>query len=223
MSPTLAPGTESVELVAVKDNTLYEDAAGARSNGSGEYLFVGATNTPSLRRALVAFDVSGTVPAGATVTAVRLTFVLSKASSFDPHQVSLHRALADWGEGDSDALVNEGNGASAAPGDATWLDRFFDTETWQNEGGDFAAEPSARLVVAGFDRRAGFGPYTWSSTDALVADVQAWLDDPASNFGWAVIGVEEGQRTSKRFNSRENKNLELRPVLTVEYRRASTE
>ena len=94
-SRELAPGTESVDLAAAKDNTLYEDAAGAWSNGAGEHLFVGATNRPSIRRALIAFDLSGTVPEGATITAVRLTLALNRASSFDPHDLSLHRVLAE--------------------------------------------------------------------------------------------------------------------------------
>jgi hypothetical protein len=36
-----------------------------------------------------------------------------------------------------------------------------------------------------------------------VADVQQWLDQPASNFGWIIIGNESQSGTSKRFNSRE--------------------
>jgi hypothetical protein len=37
----------------------------------------------------------------------------------------------------------------------------------------------------------------------MVADVQQWLDQPASNFGWIIIGNESQSGTSKRFNSRE--------------------
>lgn len=203
-TPTLAPSAESVEIAAVKDSTLYEHPDGALSNGSGEYLFAGATNGPKLRRTLIAFDVAAAVPQGATITAVRLTLVLSKGSTSDAEPISLHRALAGWGEGPSDAPGNEGGGAESVAGDATWLHRVFDGERWQNEGGDFAAEASASVMVAGIDLAAGFGLYTWGSTEALVADVQAWLDDPANDFGWMIGGVEEGQRTAKRFNSREN-------------------
>ena len=216
-SPTPAPGSETVALMAVRDNTLIEDPDGQLSNGSGEYFFAGMTNTPKIRRALIAFDVAGAVPAGATITAVRLTLARTKVGSFDEYPVALHRALADWGEGDSDVEFEEGRGAPAETGDATWIHRFFDTETWQNEGGDFVEEASASAIVGGIDIVTQFAVYTWGSTEQLLADVQGWLDDPASDFGWMILGLEEGTRTSKRFASREHSNAERRPVLTVEY------
>lgn len=61
------------------------------------------------------------------------------------------------------------------------------------------------------------GSYTWSSTSALVADIQNWLDNPDSNFGWLVLGDETGNRTTKRLDSRENESEENRPVLTIKY------
>src|SRR5207248_8531965 len=48
----------------------------------------------------------------------------------------------------------------------------------------------------------------------MAADVQSWLDDPASNFGWLVLGNEATSTTSKRFDTRETTTP---PVLTVEY------
>lgn len=225
-TPTTAPPTESpppvagnqtVDLMAARDNTLIEDPDGEQSNGAGKYLFVGVTSAPEIRRALIAFDVAGAVPPGSTITSVPLTLALSKYAVPDEQQVALHRALADWGEGDSDAVDNEGRGAPAGARDATWLHRFFDTETWENEGGDFAGEASASAAIGGPDLGGGFAPQTWGSTASLVADVQAWLDDPSSNFGWVIVGLEEGERTTKRFNSREHSSAESRPVLTVEY------
>ena len=51
----------------------------------------------------------------------------------------------------------------------------------------------------------------------MVADAQAWLDTPATNFGWILIGNEAQLKTAKRFNSRENPNSSNRPVLTLDY------
>ena len=48
----------------------------------------------------------------------------------------------------------------------------------------------------------------------MVADVQSWLVNPASNFGWLVLGDESGSGTAKRFDTRESASP---PVLTVEY------
>jgi hypothetical protein len=108
--------------------------------------------------------------------------------------------------------MGEGDGAPATPNDATWRHRFFDTIFWTNEGGDFSATVSASQSVG------GIGQYTWSSTQ-MVADVQSWLDDPASNFGWLVLGNETTIATAKRFDTRESASP---PMLTIQYRVVAT-
>ena len=47
------------------------------------------------------------------------------------------------------------------------------------------------------------GDYTWSSAQ-MIADVQSWLDNPAINFGWLVLGDESTSTTTKRFDTRES-------------------
>ena len=61
-----------VVLDAARDNTLYEDATGGRSNGAGQYMFTGNTDDPRIRRALIAFDVAGQIPAGSVINSVEL-------------------------------------------------------------------------------------------------------------------------------------------------------
>lgn len=76
---------------------------GSLSNGAGQYLFAGNTAQGALRRALLAFDLSN-LPANAQLTRAALTLTLSRTNSFSgdqPH--TLHRVLAAWGEGLSDA------------------------------------------------------------------------------------------------------------------------
>ncbi|MCA9289636.1 MAG: multicopper oxidase family protein, partial [Phycisphaerales bacterium] len=58
--------------------------------------------------------------------------------------------------------------------------------------------------------------YEWTGA-GLIADVQAWLDDPASNHGWFLYGNESESGTTKRFDSRENPNAGDRPVLIVDF------
>ena len=73
-------GTLSAEemiFLPVRDNTLYEDAEGNVSSGSGQHMFVGRINRGSLRRGLVAFDLTG-LPSGAQVTAASLQCNVSK-------------------------------------------------------------------------------------------------------------------------------------------------
>ena len=201
---------DSVTLTATRDNTLYEQVGGGLSNGAGVYIFTGTTATATLRRrALLRFDLS-TIPAGSTVNSATLQLNMSRTIS-NAQSVGLHRVLADWGEGTSDATSEEGQGAAATSGDATWEHRFYNTELWTTVGGDF--DPAARATVS----VVGLGLYTWGSTSGMVADVQAWVDAPASNFGWMLLGNEAGAGTAKRFDSRENAVEANRPRLTVDF------
>ena len=202
------PGATTIEPSA--DNTLFEDSSNFRSNGAGEHLFVGNTNSGNTRRALLRFDVAAAVPAGATVTAVSLRMRMSRTRGGNV-TVTLHRVLADWGEGASDANGPEGRGASAQTGDATWRHRFAEAQLWDSLGGDFEAQSSGSALIG------GTGSDTWPSTDGMVADVQSWLDDPDANFGWLLRGNESGIRTAKRFDSRENGTAGNRPQLTIDF------
>ncbi|NOT02878.1 MAG: hypothetical protein HOP29_19940, partial [Phycisphaerales bacterium] len=119
------------------------------------------------------------------------------------------RVAADWGEGASDAPLREGNGAAAAVNDATWRHRFFSGVFWSTMGGQYSGTTSGSAVVG------GIGSYTWGSTSQMVADVQGWLDSPATNFGWIMIGGEAATATVKRFSSREAIDPAERPTLTI--------
>ena len=158
----------------------------------------------------MAFDIASVIPEGATVDSVALTLNMSKTQA-GAEAIELHRLLARWGEGASDAASNEGGGIAAAPGDATWVHTVFDTQEWEAAGGDFATQ------AAGTERVSGLGQYTWASTDEMVADVQSWLDDASTNFGWLLLGNEATTQTSKRFDSRENGTEGNRPILTVKF------
>ncbi|MHC4447231.1 MAG: DNRLRE domain-containing protein [Planctomycetota bacterium] len=201
---------------ASKDNTLFEDATGSLSNGAGPHLYVGKTGNFAsfrLRRGLIAFDVAGSVPAGSTIQSVTLTLHLSQAAPGSGNQtVSLHRVLADWGEGASNAETPGGMGATALPGDATWLHTFFDTSLWSTAGGDFTLTVSASATVGVMTAF-----YTWGSTPQMEADVQSALDNPASNFGWLIRGNEVDGGTAKRFDTRENATPSFRPMLEIEF------
>lgn len=199
----------TVDVPAVADNTLYEDLAGSISNGAGEHVFVGRNRQGNVRRGLFQFDVAGSLPDGATVSSASLQLHVSKSRP-GSDTISLHRVLAAWGEGDSDATGSEGLGASASEGDATWLDRTFGSGLWETAGGDFTATSTAGTSVG------GAGDYTWSSPQ-MVRDVQGWFDDPASNFGWLLMGNELTNQTAVRFDSRENSTESVRPVLTINF------
>ncbi len=214
---SVSPGLTIADVINInpsKDNTLYEfDATkGDLSNALGMHFFAGETGMGELRRGVLAFDIAGNIPPGSTILGVTLSLNMSRTADNTARTVELHKLLADWGEGTSQASGEEGTGAPATPNDATWRHRFFDTVFWTTEGGDFSATVSASQSVS------VLGVYTWSSSQ-MLADVQSWLDDPATNFGWLVLGDESTIATAKRFDTRESASP---PVLTIQFRSAPT-
>ena len=199
----------TVDLQAVADNVLYESASGNVSNGLGKYLYAGNGTNGLRRRAVVAFDVSS-LPSTALVQSASLKLYCNQGNG-GPVAVALHRLLQSWGEGTSDATGDEGTGAAATANDATWLHRYYPTLFWTTAGGTFSPSPSATLDVG-----SGGVLYSWTSA-ALAADVQAWVDAPASNFGWVVIGYEVDSTKTKRFDSCQGSTAANRPVLHVTY------
>lgn len=198
---------DSVSVGPQKDNTLYETTTGNTSNGAGNFLFAGRNSqaTNSIRRGLVAFDFAA-IPAGSIINSVSLTLHQDSTNPANA-TVSLHRLAEGWGEGTS---VGLGNGAPATTSDATWLHRSFNSVLWSTPGGAFAAAPSAATVVG------GNGFYTWTSP-TLVSDVQAFVNNPGSNFGWMLRGDESTAGSAKRFHTREETEPSFRPNLTIDY------
>jgi hypothetical protein len=204
---TVAAQASEVTIGALRDNTLYAES-GNESNGSGSHFFAGVNGLTQVRRGLVRFDVAPTVPAGSTIVAVELTLHMSMTNG-GPHSVRLHRVLADWGQGTSNAGSGEGAGTGATTNDATWTRRFYPSTSWATPGGDFDPTLSAATVV---DQP---GYYKWTGP-VLAADVQAMLDTPSSNFGWLLQNENENDTaTAKRFDSRENATAAFKPSLRV--------
>ncbi|MEZ5404605.1 MAG: DNRLRE domain-containing protein [Verrucomicrobiia bacterium] len=194
---------DSVVLNPVKDNAIYEE--GDLSNGAGDHLFAGQNNNGNNRRSFLAFTFNA-LPTNAIVTNVVLQMTNSlSAPGSGGRNIALHRLTGDWGEGTSDALNAEGQGAAAAMGDVTWTNAFFGGALWTTPGGDFVVAPSA-VALVNLE-----GNYSWSSV-GLVNDVNFWLTNGSANFGWIVIGDESATQTAKRFDSRTSGNP---PVLTI--------
>lgn len=198
-----------VAIEAIKDNVLYETLDGSASNALGRHLYVGNRNTGDRRRTVVAFDLSA-IPQGSTVLTAGLGLYCNQSSGAS-FPVQLHRVVADWGEGSSQAGGNEATGAPATNGDATWLHRFFPDVTWTNPGGDFLAMSSASVMVGAANQF-----FTWTG-DSVVADVQHWVNMPHMNFGWALLGDEMTSANTKRFDSRQGTTPANHPILIVTY------
>ncbi len=202
-------GADVVNIPASMDNTLYENEFGDLSNGAGDHMFVGINGNSLKRRAVIRFDVAGLVPAGSMINSASLTLSMSRTTS-GPQTQSIHRIIADWGEAGSHATGQEGSGAFAQPGDATWLHMFSNTALWVTEGGDFDPSASDSQVIN------GPASYSWAGPQ-VVGDVQDMLNIPAGNFGWLIMGVETGVDTAKRYDTKDNTNAVVHPVLVVDF------
>jgi hypothetical protein len=211
--PTLTLAA-TLSLTPSKDNTLYQPLAGEEnSNGAGETLYTGSSNhTPITHRALLAFDLASSLPAGSTITSATLTITVGDAPRNSPQQtLQLQRLTADWGEGTSNTGDPGGQGVPATPNDATWDFRFFPATPWSTPGGDFSPTLSSSALAH------GLGTYTFPSTPQLVADLQSFLDSPSSNFGWTLRADESTPGSSLGIESRENPDPSLRPTLSITY------
>lgn len=218
-----APTT--IAIGASKDSTIYSNRVD-RASGGGNGLFTGTNGQDDPRRALIAFDVAGAVPAGAVIQHVQLTLVLGQLPTgpADTSTVGLHRLVADWGEGTTqqqnppnDSFGGMGQGAPSLDGDVTWNARFFSATTptpWATPGGDFVPTASASAAI-GLPLNVG---YSWDSTAGLMNDVQGWLDDPSSNFGWMLANADETSTSTFRvFYSRHVATEAWRPQLSITY------
>ena len=195
-----------ITIAPVADTTIYEESD-ELSNGAGQHFFAGRTASGLNRRALLRFDLSA-FPAGTIVHSATLVLEMDRTNA-GPEPIVIHRLLNAWGEAGSIAPGGGGGGGDAQPGDATWLHRTFPTVFWSNPGADFAPTPSASAPVD------GVGTYAWSGL-GLATDVQYWIDSPAQNHGWILVGNESAQPSAKRFASRQNQEPTLRPYLQID-------
>lgn len=212
--PQFLPAQVTITLDAAADNTLYFDPTGSISNGIGPGFFCGSNSQGAIRRALVKFDIAGNIPANATITAVSLQLTVTQSQPVQS-VVTMHLVTQDWGEGNSVAGGQGGQGGVAQPNDATWLHTFYNAMFWNNPGGDFNSNVEASQAVL------NDGVYTWTSS-GLVNHVQNWLINPASNFGWILLGSESSLSSSKRFASREFPTSGSRPKLIITYTQPCT-
>ena len=190
---------DSVTLIPVADTTLF--ATDPTNNlGASTQLVGGSNGNTSPRRALIRFDFS-TLPPNAVVQSVTLTLIVTKVAGGVPvaSVFDLHRLLVDWKEGTGTGLF----GLGAKPGETTWATRFYPSTPWTQPGG--AAQSDFSDVVSASTFVDGLGSYAFGSSSNLVADVQQWLSNPQTNFGWILISESEGINfTVRRFASRED-------------------
>lgn len=212
-----AARADSVTLTPVAD-TMLSEYFPVNNFGATDYLNCGTSERNTRNRALLRFDF-GTIPPGSRITSATLKIEVTRVSNngYAIAQFNVHRLLVPWGEGIQTNAPGglQGQGSPAQTNEATWGHRFaFTTNTWSSPGGGatndyFHTASTANTIYTPQD-------YPFPSTSGLVADVQLWLDQPATNFGWIIVCANEAALyTARRFGSREDPVNT--PLLTIDY------
>jgi hypothetical protein len=202
----LQPSADATLIATAPDNGL----------GSADFFNAGTTGGGNPNRALLLFDLSSAIPPGAIITGASLSLSVVREPNGKQNSIfSLRRMLQSWGEGvQVPGEAGPGLGSLAGPGEATWNQRFVDGAAWSQPGGQAGVDYSTVLSSTAFVGLLG-DDMIFNSTAASVADVQAWLDNPASNFGWMLRTESEGvNKTARSFASRESG---FGPTLTVNF------
>jgi hypothetical protein len=183
--------TVSVTLTPTVDTCIYS----GRDNIQGNATIIAGTRLEGVKdRGLLRFDLTS-IPEVATILSARvhLTVVRVPQAAADS-DFSLFRMVTPWGE------------------EATWSNATANI-SWEApgalEGTDYFPESSATRRIS------KLGVYEFESTEKLIADVQNWLDDPASNRGWLLkTASEKVIETARHFGSSESGQP---PQLLIEY------
>ncbi len=208
----------TVNLAPIQDNSIFS-LVQTNSNGLGS-IFAGVPGTGSPTRGLIQFDIAGNVPATATITNVVLTLDLEQRGPNvmppvpQPEPYDIHVLLTAWGEGPSvGGGPGGGIGVPAVAPDATWMMAMTGGAPWVAPGGDFIPGISATALVPWTNTGGGI-PVVWTG-GTMVAEVQNWLNSPATNFGWIIKQNNEANtQLAARFGS---KDLGFAPDLAVTY------
>jgi hypothetical protein len=199
-------------------------------------LFVGTDGQKNPKRGLIEFNigqvVSGqSIPAGATITGVTLQMTVGQVAgsgggggsgSGSAETISLYDESAAWGQptnvAGATSFSGTGHGGSPATGDATWNYAFYNATAWTVAGGNWT---SSLTDLADASVTGTLTSFTWSSA-AMIADVQKWLADPTTNFGWIIKNADETDATDFRAfwsaqGAAANNNPAIAPSLTVTF------
>jgi hypothetical protein len=133
----------------------------------------GTTADFDKNRGLVRFSDLSQIPTGATITSVRFTITVTRASFGGPvADFRLHRLLKPWNDSQ-----------------CSWALRLAPDVNWGEPGGqagtDYVETSSASQMIGGPTA------YTFESTPTLVDDLNQWRSQPAQNFGWLIKTVDE--------------------------------
>lgn len=206
-----------VTNVPSADTSLIE-LAPTNNNGAQAWVLAGRIQNDFYRnRGLFKFNFSN-LPSNSVILSAAAVLQVTRVPAEAPANATfgLRRMLRPWGEGNKFADIGQppGHGQPATAGEATWLCAFHPTNLWSTPGGAEGQDFSA--IESSFQFISDLGTYRFDSTPELVADVQDWVANPASNYGWMLIcNAEDTIWNARRFGSREDPDA--CPTLEIEY------
>jgi hypothetical protein len=157
------------------------------SNFGGSVLLGAGVNATLLMR----FDVSALPPVTTNVVAARL-HLMGDDGSLSNVTMTIHRVREVWTEG------TQQNSA----GTANWNERT-PAANWMAAG---AAPPSRDSMPFATFTYQMFSPHV---IDLAIADVQEWIDVPATNLGFAITGATVGGQVISSEGTGPRPQLEL--------------
>lgn len=196
--PLVTGRADTLTAIAAAD-TFINSILPTNNAGALEWFDAGRDGVNGIRRGLIRFDLSN-LPPGSSITSAVVQLTVVKVPSQSPinSTFDLFRLLAHWGEG----IQTFNNGGAAFDDEATWNARLYGTAHWTEPGAkkDAVATPSASAVVGD-----SMGEIVSWSGPGLVRDVQFWLDNPASNYGWLLTSQDEvSNRSVRGFSARQS-------------------
>jgi len=182
---------DSAVATLADDTTLYENFPDTNGGGDSAVCIGNAGTTANTRRALLRYTLPA-IPAGSTVTRVEWALVQDSVRDMGagplPVTLVVRRVTSAWVEGTGSGPSSGPCGQGQAVAGVTW-------NTQPTVAGADSAS-TAMTTLNGFI--ALFDTNTGTANDGLIADVQAWVDDGATNFGWRLAVSEEGTADNSR-------------------------
>lgn len=174
--------------VLAGEATVYENEADNNGGGDSE-VCIGNIATTATRRAFVRYTLPE-IPAGSTVYRVVWGIFQDRVRSQGDGPLAatlrVRRVTAAWveGEGSGGGMGPCGGGENVAGVD------------WATQPTVAAADSTTAALSA--DNAVSVVIDTNTGHDGLIADVQAWVDNGATNLGWRLAVVEEGTPDNAR-------------------------
>ena len=178
------------------DRDVNVDEEAPDANCDDAHITMPVWGVPDMKKhALIHFDLSS-IPSGATIDSATLHLFIYQNIGGTDKTNNIHRITASWTETG-----------------VTWNSRDGTTD-WDTSGGDYVS-----TVTAGTST--GTMADVWVEWD-VKTDVQAFVDDTYTNYGWLIKYETEGGMDGVDYYTREYTEADKRPKLEVTYTPAAT-